>query len=229
MKIVKFVFGLVGVVFMGVGYFWYSSTADFVDEAVHTTGTVTELVLRRTSDSRAYHPAITFVDRQGESISFISNTGSSSPDYSKGDIIDILYLANKPQNAKINGFFSLWGGSLIFGGLGSIFFLISVGLVIYPIMKKRKDQHLQNTGTPIKTEFQRVELNESYSVNGRHPFQLVTQWQNPSSSQIHVFRSNNLWFDPTDYVNRDHITVFIEKDDPETYYMDISFLPELAE
>ncbi|MCW9707889.1 DUF3592 domain-containing protein [Fodinibius salsisoli] len=229
MKIVKYVFSLVGLGLLVGAFFWYNSNTAFLEKAITAEGTVVDLVVNRSSDSRTYSPVVEFLTQEGESIEFVSRTSSNPPSYSRGERVEVLYLLGEPRQAKINGFFSLWGGILIVGGLGLIFFLVGAALVIVPIVKGRKDEQLRNNGYPIKTKFQRIELNESYSVNGRHPFQLITQWQDPSTSQIHVFRSNNLWFDPTDYIDRDRITVFIEKDDPETYYMDISFLPELAE
>lgn len=229
MNIVKYVFSLVGLGMLVAAFFWYSSSATFLEKAITTEGTVIDLVVNRSSDSRTYSPVIEFLDQKGKSIEFESRTGSNPPDYSRGERVEVLYVPAEPRQAKINGFFSLWGGVLIVGGLGTIFFLVGAALVVVPIVKGRKDEYLKNNGHPVKTQFQRIELNESYSVNGRHPFQLVTQWQNPSTSKVHVFKSNNLWFDPTEYVSQGRITVFIEQDDPETYYMDTSFLPELAE
>ena len=228
-NIVKYVFSFVGLGMLVAAFFWYSSSSDFSEKGVSTQGTVIDLVVNRSSDSRTYSPVVVFQNEAGKQIEFKSQVGSSSPDYSRGDKVEVLYLPESPEQAKINSFLALWGGPLIIGGLGSIFFLIGGGLIIYPIFKSRKDEELQKNGRRIETDFQRVELNESYSVNGRHPFQLVTQWQDPATNKVHVFQSNNLWFDPTEYIDRDRITVFIARDDPESYYVDTSFLPEMAE
>ena len=45
---------------------------------------------------------------------------------------------------------------------------------------------------------------------------------------MHVFESDNVWFDPTSYVKGRKITVFIENDNPKKYLVDLSFLPKLA-
>ena len=227
-NIVKYVFSVVGIGMLIGAFFWYNSSSEFSEKSVRAEGTVVELVVNRSRDSRTYSPVVQFVNEAGKKIEFKSRTGSNPPDYSRGEKVEVLYLPENPEEAKINSFFALWGGALIFGGLGSVFFLIGGGLILYPIIKGRKDEQLQKNGRRIETDFQGVELNESYSVNGRHPFQLVTQWQNPATNQVHVFRSNNLWFDPAEYINRDRITVFIEQDNPESYYVDISFLPKMA-
>lgn len=45
---------------------------------------------------------------------------------------------------------------------------------------------------------------------------------------MHVFVSDCIWFDPTDHIDTDELTVLIDKDSPKKYYVDISFLPEVA-
>lgn len=228
-NIVKYVFSVVGVGMLAGAFFWFNSNSKFSEEAISAEGTVVDLVVNRSRDSRTYSPVVQFMNEAGRKIEFKSQTGSNPPAYSRGESVEVLYIPANPEQAKINSFFSLWGGVSILGGLGAVFFLIGGGLIVYPIMKGRKDAHLQENGRRIETDFQGVELNESYSVNGRHPFQLISQWQNPATNKVHVFQSNNLWFDPTEFIDRDRITVFIDPDDPESYYVDTSFLPEAAE
>ncbi|MDR2174134.1 MAG: hypothetical protein LBE32_08070 [Burkholderiales bacterium] len=77
------------------------------------------------------------------------------------------------------------------------------------------------------TDFQSVALNTSLRVNGRHPFHVLTQWQDPITGEIRIFESHNVWFDPTQYCTNQQITVYIEPGDPKKYYVDLSFLPRL--
>jgi hypothetical protein len=43
-----------------------------------------------------------------------------------------------------------------------------------------------------------------------------------------VFRSEDLWYDPSDHVKRETLTVYIDPADPRKHYVDVSFLPRLA-
>jgi hypothetical protein len=170
-----------------------------------------------------------FIDQKGEKIEFTSSTSSNPPRYSKGEKVEVLYLPTEPEKAKINSFFALWGGVVILGGMGGVFFLIGTSIVLVISLKGRRDEYLKKRGTPIETEFQRVALNQSRSVNGRYPFQVLTQWQNPSTTEVHIFQSNDLWFDPSNYIKSKLITIFIERNNPKKYYVDLSFLPKVAE
>lgn len=228
MATVKYVFTLVGVGMLVGVFLIYKSTSAFLAEAVKAEGTVVELVQSRSSDSTTYKPVVHFINQNGQEIEFMSTAGSNPPSYSKGQKVEVLYLTTEPQNAKINDFFSIWGGAVILGGLGGVFFLIGSGIILAGSLTSRKSEYLRKNGMPVETEYQSVEENTAFSVNGRHPFRVLTQWQNPSTSELHIFKSNNLWFDPSSYIESKKITVFIERNNPKKYFVDLSFLPKLA-
>ena len=69
-----------------------------------------------------------------------------------------------------------------------------------------------------------------YSVNGQHPWRILAQWQNPATGKLHLFHSENLWFDPSRFVaTQKQVRVLIDPQQPNRYSMDLSFLPELAD
>ena len=113
--------------------------------------------------------------------------------------------------------------------MGAIFFLIGAGVALVPMLKKRQGEHLKEQGRAIETEFKSVRVNNAVFVNGRNPFRVVTQWKDPSSSQMRLFESNNIWYDPTNLIKSQRIRVFLDKNNPKKYYVDLSFLPENEE
>jgi Protein of unknown function (DUF3592) len=234
--LVKYVFILVGIGLLVGAFSMYKNTSSFVTEASRAEGTVVDFQMSRRGRTyspmsrrgRTYSPIIHFISQEGKKVEFISSVGTNPPSYSKGQKVEVLYQPTEPQNAKINGFSSLWASSVILGGLGGLFFMIGTSISLVGALKNRKDEYLKKDGIPIETEFQSVEFNTSLSANGKHPFIITTQWQNPSTSELHIFQSNNLWFDPSDYIKSERITVFIERNNPKKYYVDLSFLPKLA-
>lgn len=226
--IVKYSFTLVGIGMLIGAFFLYRNTELFLAEATKTEGIVVDLLRFKSSDSITYKPVVQFIDQNAQIIEFTSTSGSNPPSYSKGQIVEVFYLPTAPQNAKINGFFSLWGASIIIASLGSVFFLIGAGLILAGTLGGRKDKYLRKSGIPIETDYQSIEVNTALSVNDAHPFRVLTQWQDPSTSELHIFKSNNIWFDPSDYIKNNKITVFIDKDNPKKYLVDLSFLPKLT-
>lgn len=227
-SVVKYVFAAVGIAMLLGAAFSYQKTRSFMAEAVEVPGTVIDLKASLSDGSTTYRPVVRFRDQQDRTIEFTSSVGSSPPRHARGDTVGVLYRPGNPQGAEINDFVSLWLGAMILGGLGTVFTLIGGGIILVSAMMRSRDATLRQSGVPIETDFQSVELNEALTVNGRHPFRVLTQWLNPATSEVHVFRSNNLWFDPTKYLTGNPITVYIARGNPKKYYVDLSFLPKLA-
>ena len=227
-SIVKYTFTLIGLAMLIGALCLYLNTRSFLGEALRTRGIVVDLVASQSDHSTTYAPTVQFKTPAGETIEFTSSTSSNPTAYNQGEIVEVLYLAGQPQGARINGFFSLWGGGVIVGSLGGIFFLVGAILFLVPVMSGRKEAYLRANGEAVLAQIQGVDRNGSLSVNGQNPFQVIARWQNPSTSEIHIFKSNNLWFDPTDFLKDPQVTVFIERGNPKKYHVDLSFLPKLA-
>jgi len=229
LTLIKYVFSALGVGMLVGAFLWYQHTKSFIAEAQRAEGSVVQLVASRSGDSVTYKPVVRFSAQTGEEIEFTSSSGSSPPSYAEGEKVPVLYRPSDPHNARIDGAFSLWGGALIVGGLGAIFFTIGAAMILFTRLKEKKIDYLRQHGTPIKADLQGIELNTSFHVNGRHPFRVLVQWQDPVTSELHIFRSDNLWFDPSRYVEGKEITVFMERNNPKKFHVDLSFLPKVAE
>jgi len=203
-------------------------TRSFIARAQHATGEVVELVERNSSDSTTYAPAVRFTTADGREIRFVSSTSSSPPAYSAGERVEVLYPPGEPERARINAFFSLWGGAVILGGFGAVCFAIGLALQLAGALARRREQQLLLSGMPVLADFQSVDQNSQLTVNGRHPYRVTAQWHNPATGKVHVFQSRNLWYDPMPYIDRRQLTVYVDSANPKRYHMDVSFLPELA-
>ena len=229
MKVIKYIFALIGLAMLFGAYSLYSGTQSFLETAVSTQGTVIDLRRSRSSDGDdTYAPVVQFNTNGGESIEFTSSTSSNPPSYSRGEPVEVLYQEDSPYDAKIKGFFSLWGAALIVGIFGAIFFLIGFSIIFFGMKKTKMVEDLKKNGTRVNAEFQSVQLNTTLKVNGRNPYQILAQWQNPTTTEIHIFNSDNLWFDPTDYIKSDVIEVLVDMQNPKKYHVDTSFLPKIA-
>ncbi len=76
----------------------------------------------------------------------------------------------------------------ILGALGAIFFAIGAGIILFAVYQARKAADLMKNGKRCLTTVQRVELNEHLRVNGKNPYQVLTQWQNPATGQTRIFQ-----------------------------------------
>lgn len=132
----KGLFLIVGLGLMGLSFYLYQDTRAFLSEAATAQGEIIDFEVREdrtNNDGRvdsSYHPVIRFDTQEGSEITFTSSSGSGSPSYDIGEKVEVLYSPSEPRSAKINGFFSLWGGALISGLLGVAFFFSATGSII---------------------------------------------------------------------------------------------------
>lgn len=104
---------------------------------------------------------------------------------------------------------------------------IGGGIVGYGRWSSKNEAQLKQHGRLVQADFQRVELNESLEINGSNPYRVVAQWHDGQSNQVHLFRSANLWFDPSNVIETKCIPVYIDPLKPSRYFMDLSLLLRL--
>ncbi|MBX3618921.1 MAG: hypothetical protein KF891_02845 [Rhizobacter sp.] len=118
-------------------------------------------------------------------------------------------------------------GSIVLLGMGVVLGAIGGGLVAYGVWSKREQALLRQHGHLVQAEFQQVEINESLEVNGSNPFRIVAQWHDTTKNRLFIFKSENLWFDPTPFVKGKTISVYVDLDKPSRYHVDTTFLPTM--
>lgn len=223
---VKYVFTLAGAVMLIGAFLVYKNTRKFIERSIEVEGTVTELSTLGDDNSTTYTPLVQFKDTNGTQVEFQSTASNS---YAVNDRLLVLYNPENPHKAKTKSFYSLWGGVIILGAFGLIFFTLGGRMIANTIKKKNLLKYLKQHGTKISTDFQHANLDTSFAINGKSPFVIVSQWKNPKTDELHVFRSDNIWFNPNAFIKTDEIAVFIDRKNPTKYVVDLSFLPKLAE
>jgi uncharacterized protein DUF3592/TIR domain-containing protein len=226
MAILTAVFLFLGLVSLGIGLYLGARTLSFVSRAQGVQGRVIGLAPNEKGDS--YFPVVEFKIAGGRSVTFRSSFGSSPPAHEVGEAVPVLYDPRQPSNATIRSFFVLWGPALGLVFFGAVFGAIGLGLLIYALIRGRRQRYLIRTGRPIMSEFHEVEVNTKLRFNQQHPYRVVTKWRNPVSDEIVYFRSNNVWDDPTMYVKNRSITVIVDPNNFSRYVMDLSLLSERA-
>ena len=130
-RIIKFVFGLVGVLMLVGAGLLYQNTTEFIASASRAQGEVIDLLRvesSRRNSSDTWRPMVHFKLPSGEIIEFTPSSSSSPPAYDKGEIVEVFFNPADPKDARLNGFFDLWGGAAIVGGLGAVFLAFAIGM-----------------------------------------------------------------------------------------------------
>ncbi|MFI0821054.1 DUF3592 domain-containing protein [Streptomyces sp. NPDC021098] len=134
-----------GTLFLVIGLILAGVSISFLSDAKHARGTVVALEWRDDHDSTsrrrsssngpAAYPVVEFTSADGTPRTFRSSMGSNPPSYERGERVEVLYQADSPDDARINGFASLWLLPLIFGGLGLLF--AGVGTAVAVVGRRR--------------------------------------------------------------------------------------------
>ena len=113
---------IASIAFIFLSIYLYKDTKSFVDNFE----VVVDGVVKSKND---YRTIVEFVDQKGRwstnrIIISNSSSGSNPASYSKGQKVKVFFDRNKPKEAQIKSFFSLWFGTIITGTLGFGLFLL---------------------------------------------------------------------------------------------------------
>ena len=226
MRIFIISFLTVGLISLASSIGWSINTKQFIEQAVTTDGIVIDFVKHYDEDGDvSYSPVVRFKTPDNITVEFFSAMRSYPPAYYIGQQVEVFYDPASPSKAKIRDFWQLWFGSVFVGGLALLFFSIGFGMLLHSILRQSTIRRLRVSGERIETKVVSVELDKRVEINNRNPYRIVSQWT--KGNEVYVFRSENIWFDPSDYITNDKITVIVDPGNMKKYYVDISFLPSL--
>ncbi len=128
-----------GTLFLVIGLILAGVSVSFLTGADRARGTVVSLEWRtdhstgtsrgsRTNNGPMAYPVVEFTPAHGMRRTFRDSTGSKPPAYETGERVEVLYHAHSPEDARINGFASLWLMPLVFGGIGLVIAGIGTGV-----------------------------------------------------------------------------------------------------
>jgi hypothetical protein len=152
--------------------------------------------------------------------------GSSSDQYLNGDRVPIYVDARDPESAQIRRFDHQWLLPLTLAVFAFLFGGIGYGFLGYRRWRRGLDQRIRDRGIRIRAEIVGVGFNDAIEINGISPWHI--QAQALIDGKVRRFVSEDLWYDPSPYLERRQVDVQYLAEDPKKHRMDISFLPEFA-
>jgi hypothetical protein len=98
--------GFAGLMFGAL--FWIPAVAFYSGSAV-AVGQVVELVPQRTDDDPAYYPKVSYAVSGARTEAVIGSIGREESAYQVGQVMRVRYRPERPAEARVDDFFSLWG------------------------------------------------------------------------------------------------------------------------
>ena len=223
------IFTFVGGTFFAIGLALFTESVNFKRTASSAEGVVYDIETRSDSDGSSYYPMVRFTPAGAEEpVEFTGGVGSNPSSYKRDQKVKVIYDPKNPEKARIDSFFETALFPLVFSGMGGIFLAIGLGFLISRIKDRQNDAWLRLNGKQVTAKITGVEYDTSFKVNGQSPWRITAQWHNPNTNQVHVFRSDQIWFDPSPYIETEEITVLIDPKNLKKYDVDLRFLPKMA-
>lgn len=217
-KVIFSIFFTIGIVIFTIGVVVCINVFDYSDK-IETFGTISQINTHH-SNGNTIHEV--YVKYEVDGTQYESKLNGYSSNFYEGKNIKMYYDKNNPEiisTKSLNLLFLMFPGfGLIFGSIGGI------GLFVI-IKKKRLEQKLRLTGRKVFATYIRTSLNTSYSVNGRHPYNVICEWENPKDNKKYIFKSKNIWVNPESYSEDEiltHVPVYIDDiDNIKNYVVDV--------
>jgi hypothetical protein len=84
-------------------------------------------------------------------------------------------------------------------------------------------EQLKSKGKLLLTEYRGIRRDSSEMHNNRQYVQVVSEWRDPGTDQVHVFVSRDFSGDPSKRIRSNTIAVFVDPHNMKNYYMDLSY------
>ncbi len=134
------------------------------------------------------------------------------------------FAQQHPENTQGNPMLFL----LVFGGIGAVFLLLGVVFLALMFRRNAIQKAILAEGHHVMATVTGIMPNYNIRVNGRSPYVAECSYTDPDTGVVHLFRSRNIYFDPTSILMDAQVAVYLRPHDYRHYYVDVdAVLPEI--
>ena len=220
-KLIWVIFTIIGVAFIMIGSIVCASVFGYQGK-VDTEGTITQIDTYTGNRGSRYYDVMVAYRVDGKDYESKLNGYSSS--FYEGKKIDIYYDEENPRMIGIKNLDLLY---LIFPGVGSIFAIIGVSGLIVLRRKAITEKKIRKNGEMVYAQYVETIYNRMYTVNRKHPYNIVCEWINPEDGKRYRLKSKNIWFNPENIIREKDVKNFAVYYDPKNlkkYVIDVDWL-----
>jgi hypothetical protein len=146
--------------------------------------------------------------------------------YRDGDKVKVFYRIDNPDKCRISD--GMKGGKkIIFWAIILILFNL---LSIYFDRKKTKtESNFKTTGRKVEAQILKIDTDLTTTIMKKNPYYIDCKWIDPMTGREYTHTIRYIWTDPKILLEgRKTIDVYIDRNDPDKYFMDIAFLGDTA-
>ena len=146
--------------------------------------------------------------------------------YTVGDVIAVTYNPNEPTNAGPAPFGTFQFHSAAFGTLGVAMITGGIVWIGRRHRRRRLRERLRAEGQPVRAEIEAIYPYTSYIHYNRPRWRIGARRHDTVIDRMYLYESEDIWFDPNDFVEVGGGVTVYEKDGD--YVMEVDGLPQTA-
>lgn len=218
-NLVFYIFAVFGIIFMMIGIAVLISNIQFKKNAVEVTAVIAQIESYRDSDNDINHRVFVNYSYDGTDYDGI-RLGEYDSSMYEGKEIKLLLDPVNPQKVSTR-FGMIFAGSMCIG-MGAVFVLVGIIPLLVMARKKLQKKKLLAQGSYIFAIVEDIQMNTSYSMNGRHPYVIYCTYRDEYKDIIYRFRSDNIWTNPGHVIEPgSEIRVYVNGMDYSKYHVDV--------
>lgn len=218
------IFASIGAIFVIVGLVLFGNIFNY-ENKVETVGTIIEISSHH-GNTKHHRNHEVFVSYNVLETEYVSRLNSYSSSFYEGKEINIYYDKDNPNKIGVKSLDLLF---LLFPGIGLLFLIIGVTGLLVKIKKQNFEKRLREKGKLISALYMETILNTSYRINGRCPYNIICEWNNPLDNKKYIFKSKNIWINPEKIIEEKNIKqfpVYIDDNNIKKYIVDVDVLTD---
>ena len=116
----------------------------------------------------------------------------------------------------------------IFGGVGAVFLLLGLGLLLADVRRRALQRRAYEGGNYVMAQIAGIKAQRNVNINGRCPCVVECHYTDPLTGAVHVYYSRYLYVDVEDLLQSEQAPVYIDRMDDRVGFVDIdAVLPEI--
>ena len=225
LPLMGWIFAVVGLVLLAVGVV-LTARRPPEEDRIYTQATIVSIEQRYGHDSfnsnrNSEHLVIVEYEVDGQRYAEKLDYYSSS--MREGDAVQIYTVPGRPDEPRSKAGDTMLTALLC--GLGGLFALVGLILVIRQTLRRSRDARLKETGQRVYADYVQTKYLYLLRINGRSPYVIECSWTDRETQKTYRFQSEYLFDDPKPALERKGvrtIPVYIDPARPERYAMDLS-------
>lgn len=213
MKGLFILFAVIGIGLLIGGVALLMNTIDFRKNAIEAEAVITDIDRHFNTDGETEYEV--YVEFKVNGTTYGGRLGYYSSGMRVGGKTKIYYDPSNPNRFRNSS--NLFPIIMFIIGIG--FSIPSISMLFNLKNKAKSKKNLLEYGTRIYANFEEVRKNTCFEYNGRNPYLIICQSNNP---EVKEYVSDNIWRNPESIIKERNITafpVYIDPENPKKYYL----------